>query len=212
MARPLLLDPKNRITGINSMNAAAGRLPNMSAIPPAQTPQCTMVTFEPRAPVAPIVAPAHARQPVRPSIAPLSSTDTTESRILNIINFARESMANEPPYPAAVSKSMDKLTPPNYSGSSSFEDFEQFVTGLLHHFKTLQVMSPDFDQVHIRLMGQSLTGDALDWYNRTIDTNDDRSAGWGFEMAVIALKERFVHRLSIQDAATKFDLLAQGKQ
>src|ERR1700677_1717361 len=107
---------------------------------------------------------------------------------------------------------MGKLTPPNYSGSSSFEDFEQFVTRLLRHFKTLQVMSPDFNQVHIWLMGQSFMGDALDWFNHTIDTNDDHSVGWGFEMAVIALKERFVHRSSIQDAATKFDLLAQGKR
>src|SRR6202453_577479 len=138
--------------------------------------------------------------------------DTTKSRILNMINFARESVANEPPYPAAVSKLMGKLTPLNYSGSSSFEDFERFVTRLLHHFKTLQVMLPDFEQVHIWLMGQSLTGDALDWFNCTIDTNDDRSAGWGFESAVIALKERFVHCSSIQDAATKFDSLAQGKQ
>src|SRR6202453_3181892 len=107
---------------------------------------------------------------------------------------------------------MGKLTPPNYSGSSSFDNFERFVTGLLHHFKTLQVMSPHFDQVHIRLMGQSLMGDALDWFNRTIDTNDDCSAGWGFELAVIALKERFVHCSSIQDAAIKFNLLAQGKR
>src|ERR1700677_3419439 len=107
--------------------------------------------------------------------------DTTKSRILNMINFARESMTNEPPYPAAVSKLMGKLTPSNYSGSSSFKDFERFVTGLLHHFKTLQVMSPDFDQVHIQLMGQSLMGNVLNWFNCTIDTNDDHSAGWGFE-------------------------------
>src|ERR1700677_5046078 len=66
--------------------------------------------------------------------------------------------------------------------------------------------------MHIQHMGQSLMGDTLDWFNHTIDTNDDRSAGWGFESAVIALKEQFVHRSSIQDAATKFDLLAQGKQ
>src|ERR1700677_50571 len=133
-ARPLLLDSKNRITGRNSMNTATSRPPNMSAIPPAQTPQRTMVTFKPRAPVAPVVAPAHAQRLVRPSIALLSSTDTTESRILNIINFAQESVVNEPPYPAAVSKSMSKLTPSNYSGSSSFKDFERFVTRLLHHF------------------------------------------------------------------------------
>src|SRR6202453_2933075 len=113
--------------------------------------------------------------------------DTTKLRTLDMINFTRESVANEPLYPAVVSKSMGKLMPPNYSGSSSFEDFERFITRLLHHFKILQVMSPDFDQVHIWLMGQSLTGDTLNWFNHTIDMNDDRSAGWEFEMAVIAL-------------------------
>jgi hypothetical protein len=57
-----------------------------------------------------------------------------------------------------------------------------------------------------------LYGQRAQLANRTIDTNDDHSAGWGFEMAVIALKEQFVHCSSIQDAATKFDSLAQGKQ
>jgi hypothetical protein len=127
-----------------------------------------------------------------------------------MIQSAYDMAANAANMSTPASKLGIKLTVPSYDGSTSLSEFERYLSSLLRYFKIYQLLAPEDDPLRINLVGQALTGPALTWFDQTIDTNDIREKDWTFESVMIALKERFVHKASTQDAADKFDALVQG--
>jgi len=210
--RPLMLGSGPQITGHSSPESNEQSAP----APPAQFPgrrRSTQVLFNsplPRRREETPISPDRNTRSIPSTVK--ANMEHSDDRVIQMIRYAAAEVANEPEHPVHLSKLGIKVNTPKYSGDSSLAVFESFMTDLLRLLKTYQLFKPDYDKTHIRILGTGLEGAAKEWFNHTVDTNDIHSPQWTFEEVVLALKDRFVHRASSQDAAVQFDQFTQSKR
>ena len=103
-----------------------------------------------------------------------------------------------------------KLSPPEYEGGETIDEFLKFMRELLNFLSIYSLLKPEADLFRVKFLGQILKGKALKWYQHMINSNADRS--WKFEETMVALKWYFIRDASSRDATMKFDCLSQKGQ
>jgi Retrotransposon gag protein len=175
---------------------------------PAQMP-CHM-TVEPTPDLHGRALDARAICALTPSIVRKSDIDHSSDQLMQMIHKAYQEAVGEATLPINISKMGIKIPIPKYAGETALADFERYITDLLWYFKIHQLLLVEHDCYRVQIMGTSLTGDVNEWFNHTVDTNDPSSPDWTFEEVVIAMKDRFVHHASAQDAANQYDGFSQS--
>jgi hypothetical protein len=113
----------------------------------------------------------------------------------------------ERPADLNISKLGLKLTPPEYNGADTIDEFLCFIKEVTNYFLIHNIMRAELDRFRVSLLGPLLKGKAQKWYQHTIDNNIDGT--WTFEEAMVALKQYFVKDASLRDAAARFERVTQ---
>lgn len=95
--------------------------------------------------------------------------------------------------------------PKSYAGADDIEKFSTFLQGSLRWMKTVRMVGPEYDDDRVIIMGQMLTGIALEWYNQVVESPHRVQVNWTFEELMCAIFQRFVHKANSQQAARRFD-------
>ncbi|KAI0737519.1 hypothetical protein C8Q80DRAFT_1125296 [Daedaleopsis nitida] len=102
-------------------------------------------------------------------------------------------------------------SPEKYNGRDDAEEFMTWLRALLRWLEIHRVVGPDLDGDRVTVLGQFLTGAAMDWYDETVDTMHPQGRVWVFEDAVCAMFKRFIHRSTARYAADKFNAARYSK-
>src|ERR1700721_433954 len=92
---------------------------------------------------------------------------------------------------------------PLYEGEDDLLLFQQWLLGLLRWLSTYMLTGQSNDEQRRRTLPVCLGGEAIKWYNTTVDA-PTRVAAWTFEETVLALHAQFITRQAAIDAAFRF--------
>ena len=118
----------------------------------------------------------------------------------------RERVGEEPP-PQAPREHLRALklpTPsPVYDGEDDLLVFQQWLLSLLRWLSTYLLTGPSNDEHRRKTLPMCLGGEAIKWYNTTVDA-PARVSTWTFEEIVLALHTQFITRQAAIEAAFRF--------
>lgn len=95
-------------------------------------------------------------------------------------------------------------SPEKYSGRDDAEEFIAWLKAMLRWLEIHRVVGYDLDGDRVTVLGQFLTGAALDWYDEIIDNIHPQGRVWIFEDAICAMFKRFIHKSTARSAADNF--------
>jgi hypothetical protein len=79
--------------------------------------------------------------------------------------------------------------PEQYSGSSKLEDFEVFMSNILHWLKINCVLGAASSELQLIFLGTCLTGEAQEWYLRNVESFMCIVQQWNLEIAILSLQQ-----------------------
>jgi hypothetical protein len=139
----------------------------------------------------------------RQSSAPSSWETRMQSALRHMI---RERVGEDPP-PHATREHLRALKmplpSPQYEGEDDLLVFQQWLLGLLRWLSTYMLVGPSNDEHRRRTLPMCLGGEAIKWYNTTIDSPYMMS-NWTFEEVILALHAQFITRQAAIDSAFRF--------
>ena len=92
---------------------------------------------------------------------------------------------------------------PLYGGEDDLLLFQQWLLGLLWWLSTYMLTGPSNDEQWRQMLPVCLGGEAIKWYNTTVDA-PNRVVAWTFEEIVLALHAQFITWQATIDAAFRF--------
>ncbi|KAI9060963.1 hypothetical protein FKP32DRAFT_1538620, partial [Trametes sanguinea] len=125
--------------------------------------------------------------------------------VQRILDMIQELMGDPPTSEPPSYLKVAKLPPPKtYEGKDDPDQFEVWLRGLLEYFSTLRLTGLDWDRDRLRLISQSLGGEAATWFYNTVQSPSRDKRDWLFEEAIVGLYRRFVHRDTHLQAEQQF--------
>jgi len=94
--------------------------------------------------------------------------------------------------------------PEKYSGDEDIEQFDGWLHSLLRWLKINHFTGPERKREHIVLTAMYLSEKAKTWFNDNVKGMNRQRWVWTFKDVITGLYDRFIHKLSIQDATQKF--------
>ena len=99
-----------------------------------------------------------------------------------------------------------KITQPKaYKGQDSIDIFNEWVNQMLCWFRIYKVTGPDRDVDRVTYTGACLEDLAAQWFDQEVEGPDQVIPNWTFEDLICALFVHFIHEVSMQNAAEKYD-------
>lgn len=96
--------------------------------------------------------------------------------------------------------------PEKFSGTSDHELFLRWLEKFLSWLRSHYLCGPDVDSTRLNLLGNFLSGSALEWYNADIDHPEANDGiPYSFEEAICHMHIRFVKTATAASAKVKFD-------
>src|ERR1700722_9232198 len=98
-----------------------------------------------------------------------------------------------------------RVSPPErYAGDDDIKMFKTGLTGLLQWFRVYNVTGNHKDSLRVDLCGTTLTGLAATWYMDKVESWNRATRVWLFEELICHLYKRFIHEVTVQNAATSY--------
>ena len=99
-----------------------------------------------------------------------------------------------------------KITQPKaYKGQDSINIFDEWVNQILRWFRIYKVTGLDCDVDRVTYTGACLEDLAAQWFDQEVKGPDRVIPDWTFEDLICTLFMRFVHEVSVQNAAKKYN-------
>ena len=95
--------------------------------------------------------------------------------------------------------------PEKYSGEDDIEMFDSWLSGLLRWYRVHNVTGEAKNSSRVDLCGTTLKGLAAEWYTDEVEAWNRPTQEWHFEDLVCAMYKRFIHEVTAQNAAIKFE-------
>jgi hypothetical protein len=102
------------------------------------------------------------------------------------------------------------LLPEQYSDSSKLEDFEVFMSNILHWLKINGMLHATSSELQLIFLGTCLTGKAQEWYMHNVESSTCIVQQWNLEITILSLQHRFLPMLTHRHVASDFDMVHQG--
>ena len=102
-------------------------------------------------------------------------------------------------------KAMKIAQPKAYKGQDSINIFNEWVDQLLRWFRIYKVTGPDCDVDRVTYMGACPEDLAAQWFDQEVEGPGRVIPDWTFEDLICALFMRFIHEVSTQNVAKKYN-------
>ncbi|KIM63287.1 hypothetical protein SCLCIDRAFT_1174325 [Scleroderma citrinum Foug A] len=106
-----------------------------------------------------------------------------------------------------------KITQPKaYKGQDSIDIFDEWVTQMLCWFRIYKVTGLDCDVDRVTYTGACLEDLVAQWFDQEVEGPDQVIPDWTFEDLVCILFVRFIHKVSAQNAAEKYNKMRYSSE
>jgi hypothetical protein len=102
-------------------------------------------------------------------------------------------------------KNLRVLAPEKYLGEDDIEMFDSWLSGLLRWYQVHNLTGQAKYFSRVDLCGTTLKGLATKWYVDEVKAWNRPTQEWYFEDLICAMYKRFIHEVTAQNAAIKFE-------
>jgi len=110
----------------------------------------------------------------------------------------------EAAYDIASMKNIKPIPPEKYSGEDDIESFKNWLASVLRWLRVTGITGKTKEQLRVDLCGTTLKGLAADWFHLEVESFDRKVRDWTFTDLIVVMYGRFIHKVTVQNATTKF--------
>lgn len=129
--------------------------------------------------------------------------DHEAEMINNLIRHIRNSLS-EIPHDLPEIKGLRVNLPEAYAGEDDIDKLDNWLQGLLRHFKLNRLTANNRDADRILVTGTCLKGKAERWFNHEVERPSRVTPDWTFETVIIGLFRSFITTATAQQAVRRY--------